>query len=219
MRVETKGRFKHVTLEPGEYYASGEPVTISTLLGSCVSACLYDPASNIIGMNHFLLSHERYSRTLPCLASEAGRYGIQAMDLLIEEMVRLGARRTRLMAKVFGGATILRQEGNVGNFLCVGEVNCRFIEEYLAKERITIIARELGGNKGRVIHFSNGDFTVYVRKVEKGTSEKLAQRDRVCWMKSIEIQKLALTAKARRAARKGELGAAAFGDEDHTDRD
>ncbi|MBJ6725919.1 chemotaxis protein CheD [Geomesophilobacter sediminis] len=192
MRIETKGRFQHVTLEPGEFYASPRPVTISTLLGSCVSACLYDPVEKIVGMNHFLLSNRRYARNLPTIASEAGRYGVHAMELLINEMLHLGARRKRLMAKVFGGATILKQTGNIGNFFCVGEVNCRFIEEFLAEERIPIVAKELGGEKGRVIHFSNGDFTVYVRKVERGSSERLALRDRNCWLKSIEVQELAL---------------------------
>src|SRR5665647_2303892 len=89
MKLETMGRFKHVTLEPGELFASREPVTISTLLGSCVAACLYDPVNNVVGMNHFLLSSRRYSRDLPNFISEAGRYGIHAMELLINEMMRM----------------------------------------------------------------------------------------------------------------------------------
>jgi chemotaxis protein CheD len=192
MKVETIGRFKHVTLEPGELFASREPVTISTLLGSCVAACLYDPVNRVIGMNHFLLSSRRYSRDLPNFLSEAGRYGIHAMELLINEMMRMGAQRRKICAKVFGGATILGRTGNTGNFFCVGEVNCRFINEFLADERIPIVARELGGAKGRVIHFSNGDYAVYLRKVERSNSERIAQRDRNCWLKAIEIQELTL---------------------------
>jgi len=188
MKIETLGRFKHVTLEPGELFASREPVTISTLLGSCVAACLYDPVNKVVGMNHFLLSSRRYSRDLPNFISEAGRYGIHAMELLINEMMRMGAERRRVCAKVFGGATILRQTGSVGNFFCVGEVNCKFIKEFLAEERIPILAQELGGEKGRVIHFSNGDFAVYLRKVERTSSERLALRDRNCWLKAIEVQ-------------------------------
>ena len=190
MKMETIGRFKHITLEPGELYASREPVTISTLLGSCVSACLYDPVHKVIGMNHFLLSNRRYSRDLPIFRSEAGRYGIHAMELLINEMMRMGAERRRLSAKVFGGATILQRSSNVGNFFCVGQVNCSFITEFLTEERIPILARDLGGEKGRVIHFSNGDFAVYVRKVERNNSERLAQRDRDCWLKAMEVQEL-----------------------------
>jgi chemotaxis protein CheD len=190
MKVETLGRFKHVTLEPGELFASRDPVTISTLLGSCVSACLYDPVNKVIGMNHFMLSNRRYSRDLPIFRSEAGRYGIHAMELLINEMMRIGAERKRVCAKVFGGATILGQTGNVGNFFCVGAVNCRFIREFLEEERIPVLAHDLGGEKGRVIHFSNGDYAVYLRKVERTSSERLAQRDRNCWLKAIEIQEL-----------------------------
>lgn len=188
MKLETIGRFKHVTLEPGELFASREPVTISTLLGSCVAACLYDPVNKVVGMNHFLLSSRRYSRDLPNFISDAGRYGIHAMELLINEMMRIGAERKRICAKVFGGATILRQSGSVGNFFCVGEVNCRFIKEFLSQERIPILGEELGGEKGRVIHFSNGDFTVYLRKVEHTGSKRLALRDRNCWLKAIVVQ-------------------------------
>ena len=190
MKVETLGRFKHVTLEPGELFASREPVTISTLLGSCVSACLYDPVNKVIGMNHFMLSNRRYSRDLPIFRSEAGRYGIHAMELLINEMMRIGAERKRVCAKVFGGATILSQTGSVGNFFCVGAVNCQFIKEFLEGERIPVLAQDLGGEKGRVIHFSNGDYAVYLRKVERSSSERLARRDRNCWLKAIEIQEL-----------------------------
>ncbi|HEY5513886.1 MAG TPA: chemotaxis protein CheD [Geomonas sp.] len=192
MRIETLGRFKHVTLEPGELFASREPVTISTLLGSCVAACLYDPVNRVVGMNHFMLSSRRYSRDLPIYVTEAGRYGIHAMELLINEMMRMGAERKRLCAKVFGGATILRHTGSVGNFFCVGKVNCRFIKDFLEEERIPILAQELGGEKGRVIHFSNGDFAVYLRKVERSSSERLALRDKNCWLKAIEMQELTL---------------------------
>jgi chemotaxis protein CheD len=192
MKIETLGRFKHVTLEPGELYASKEPVTISTLLGSCVSACLYDPVHRIVGMNHFMLSSKRYSRDLPIYRSDAGRYGIHAMELLINEMMHIGAERKRLVAKIFGGATILQRTGSVGNFFCVGEVNCKFIKEFLAEERIPIHAQELGGDKGRVIHFTNGDFAVYLRRVERSNSERIAQRDRSCWLNAIEIQEVTL---------------------------
>lgn len=192
MKTEHLGRYKRVTLEPGEFFASREPVTISTLLGSCVAACLYDPVHQVVGMNHFLLSSRRYSRDLPHFASDAGRYGIHAMEMLINEMLLKGAEKRRLQAKVFGGATILHQSGTVGNFFCVGEVNCRFIKEFLKEERIPVLAEELGGEKGRVIHCSNGDFAVYVRKVERTGSQRLAHRDRNCWLKAIETQELTL---------------------------
>lgn len=188
MRIETLGRFKRVTIAPGEYYASNEAVTISTLLGSCVAACLFDPVNKVVGMNHFLLSNRRYARELPMYATEAGRYGIHAMELLINEMMRIGANRKHLKAKAFGGARILPQTGEVGNFFCVNEVNCRFIREFLASENIPLLAEDLGGVAGKVIHFSNGDYAVYLRKIGGVRSERLAQRDRHCWLKAIERQ-------------------------------
>lgn len=194
MRVETLGRFKRVSLNPGEFHASAEPVTISTLLGSCIAACLYDPVNKIVGMNHFLLSNRRYSRDLPDTLSEAGRYGIYAMELLINDMMRLGAKRKNLQAKAFGGATIFGQSQEVGNFYCVGDVNIRFIREFLARERIPLVAEAMGGELGRVIHFSNGDFAVYMRMIRRDRSKILARRDRDCWLKSIERQEQTMPA-------------------------
>lgn len=188
MRIESKGRYIRATIDPGEYYCTGEPAVISTLLGSCIAACLYDPARRIIGMNHFLLANQRYSRTLPLYASEAGRYGIHAMELLINGLLARGARRERLQAKVFGGAAIMRQTETESNFTCVGQVNCQFILDFLETERIPLVAQDLGGQQGRVIHFSNGDFSVYLRRIDSGRSQRLAVRDRDCWLKAIELQ-------------------------------
>ncbi len=192
MRIETAGRFKRVSLSPAEYYASAESVTISTLLGSCVAACLFDPVKQIVGMNHFLLGNRRYAREMPLSATEAGRYGVHAMELLINEMMRLGASRASLRAKAFGGATIMSSRAEAGNFLCVGEINARFIREFLANEGIPLLAEDLGGPKGRVIHFSNGDYAVFVRKIEQTRSERVARRDRAVWQRAIERQEAAM---------------------------
>lgn len=80
MRIVKRGEIKVVTLYPGEYYVSRGKVVISTLLGSCVSACLYDPVNRVVGMNHFLLSNKRYSKHMPMYATEAGRYGINVSN-------------------------------------------------------------------------------------------------------------------------------------------
>jgi chemotaxis protein CheD len=74
------------------------------------------------------------------------------------------------------------------NFLCVGQVNCKFIREYLEDENIPIVSEDIGGSCGRVIHFSNGDFSVHRRKIGGTRSLILAQRDRDCWQRSIERQ-------------------------------
>jgi chemotaxis protein CheD len=194
MRVESIGRFKRVILNPGEYHAAADATVISTLLGSCVAACLYDPIGKVIGMNHFLLSNKRYSRDLPLYASEAGRYGIHAMELLINAMLKKGAQKRFLKAKVFGGANIMVSKEAAGNFACVSEVNCRFIRAFLANEDIPMVAEDLGKDHGRVIHFSNGDFSVYVRNIGQTQSRNLVMRDRECWQQAIEVQERTLPA-------------------------
>jgi len=188
MKIEVHKQCERVTIGPGEYYATAATGVISTLLGSCIAACLYDPVNKVIGMNHFMLSNPRYARDLPSYVSEAGRYGIHAMDLLINAMMAKGANRRFLRAKAFGGATIMNRETEQSNFLCVGQVNCRFILEYLENENIRLEAHDIGGSFGRVIHFSNGDFSVHRRKIGDARSLLLARRDRDCWQQSIERQ-------------------------------
>ena len=192
MRIKTHLQCDRVSIDPGEYYSTDKLGVISTLLGSCIAACLYDPKNRVIGMNHFMLSNTRYSRDLPIHISEAGRYGIQAMELLINDMMAKGANRHSLRSKIFGGATISLQQSKTSNFFCVGQVNCKFIREFLANERIPIDAEDLGGNFGRVIHFSNCDFAVHCRKIKTGGSKQLAKRDQNCWQRAIENQQQAL---------------------------
>ncbi len=193
VKIEKYQNGERAIISPGEYYVMSKPGVISTLLGSCIAVCLYDRGRRLIGMNHFMLSNPRYSRELPINISEAGRYGIHAMDLLINAMMKRGTSRHELRAKVFGGATIMNPDAARDNFFCVGQVNCRFILQYLEKEAIPVDAMDLGGDFGRVIHFSNGDFAVHRRKVDSRRSDKLARRDRYCWQKAIEQQQAALT--------------------------
>jgi chemotaxis protein CheD len=184
-----KERIK-ISVAPCMFHVTGDDVVITTLLGSCVSACLYDPTTGIAGMNHFMLSNERYARDMPYCKTEAGRYGIHAMELLINEMLRRGARRGNITAKVFGGASIMTDPAMVGNFHCVGAVNCRFIEEFLETEGIRLVAADLGGHEGRVIYFDSRDYSVFVRKLRKQTSQAVAERDRKVWKDSLEKQKI-----------------------------
>jgi chemotaxis protein CheD len=153
---------KRIVLHPGELHISGDPsVTVSTLLGSCVSACLYDPVHRIFGMNHFLLAARSYTRDALSFESQSGRYGLYAMELLINDMLHAGAERDRLRAKVFGGANVLTHLA--GGAFAIGDVNSKFILSYLENEKIPIVASDLGGHQGRQIHFQGRDFSVFVR--------------------------------------------------------
>ena len=176
---------KRVVLSPGEYFASGNKVIISTLLGSCVAACLWDEPNGIIGMNHFLLAHRRYRKSEPLCLTEAGRYGVQSMEILINGMMGLGARRENLKAKAFGGASLM-DTSHGSNFFCVGEVNSRFIVEFLETDGIPLVASDLGGDVGRVIHFFSDDFSVYYKKMRKTVQEEVVKKERGFWKNSIE---------------------------------
>lgn len=188
MRIQNWKNYKRITIDPGEYYVTQEDVLLTTLLGSCVSACLYDPYRKIVGMNHFLLSSRRYSREMPICTTEAGRYGIHSMELLINEMWNRGARRGNLKAKAFGGGSVLKTaDSSASNFFTVGEVNVRFILEFLKNENIPLVASDLGGTVGRVINFYSEDFSVYVRKMAvKGAD--VVRREEQYWEKSIHKQ-------------------------------
>jgi chemotaxis protein CheD len=176
-----------VEVHPGDRYATKTGTDIKTLLGSCVAACLYDSEAKVAGLNHFLLAAPRYSKSMPFTATDAGRYGIHAMELLINDMVKLGAARSRLRAKVFGGASVLNfTEGT--RFLCVNEVNQRFIHDYLTTEGIPIVSEDLGGKFGRVIHFHSDNYRVFRRFIQKTETEKLEKNEEVYWKTAVERQ-------------------------------
>jgi len=188
MRIQNWKNRKRITIYPGEFCVTKEEVLITTLLGSCVSVCLYDPYNNISGMNHFMLSSKRYSRKMPLSITDAGRYGIHSMELMINEMLKGGAKRDMLKAKAFGGGSVLKTADlSACNYLAVGEVNVRFIKEFLQNEQIPLVSSDLGGTSGRVIYFDTGDFYTYVRRMAK-TGGNLAKREEQYWKEEIQTQ-------------------------------
>ena len=190
MRSEFKNKVEWVTIEPGEYFTSNEKIIISTLLGSCVSACLWDPVHKIAGMNHFLLSSKRYKKNNPVCVSEAGRYGVHAMELVINDMLQLGASRKYLNAKVFGGGNVLNGTVSDSNFFCVGDINIRFIKEFLDTEKIPIISSDLGGDNGRIVRFDTNTYNVFIRKIRKTDAMPIENRDLNFWKKSLKEQEV-----------------------------
>lgn len=175
-----------INLMPGDVKASADPeVVLSTLLGSCVAACLYDPVAGVFGMNHFLLASQ--GRAQAGVTSETGRYGVHAMELLINALLKRGAERCRLQAKVFGGANVLTASGP-GHY-AVGETNAHFVQAFLENEGIPLIASDLGGYHGRQIHFHGNSFAVYV-KLLKGTQEREVAADEAKYLgKKLSEQK------------------------------
>ncbi len=133
-----------VKIAPGEYFATDSPLMLVTLLGSCVSACIRDPERKIGGLNHFLLPHSIEQDKFA-----AARYGNFAMELLINSLLKLGARRQALVAKVFGGANVVRIMKNSQ----VGSSNSEFVLDYLQSEGIKVLAADLGGLQPRRVHY------------------------------------------------------------------
>src|SRR5690606_35856262 len=135
-----------VKLLPNEYYVTAEDIMLSTVLGSCVAACVRDPLANLGGMNHFMLpggddaNHGR---------NDAMRYGAYSMEVLINELLKAGARRERLEAKVFGGGAVLDQMRQMN----IGERNADFVLEYLHTEQIPVLAQDLRGEQARRVHY------------------------------------------------------------------
>lgn len=139
------------TIHPGEYFISGD-VIIHTLLGTCVSVVLYSEQDRIGGLNHYMLPSSD-SAPEHSLMDGAGRYGVHAMELLINGFIKKGIPKSRLKAKVFGGGKVLAQSLPAGGSRHVGEKNVDFVLDYLKMENIPIVARDLGGEGGRKIYF------------------------------------------------------------------
>jgi chemotaxis protein CheD len=141
-------RVESVKILPGQYHAArGGDGSISTVLGSCVSTCLWDPLERIGGMNHFMLPGDPSASSSPWGVS--ARFGVYAMEVLINEMVHLGADRRRLVAKVFGGARVLQGFDT----LDVGAMNTDFVLNFLREECIQILGQDVLGVSPRKVHF------------------------------------------------------------------
>jgi len=141
----TEAGTRRVHLIQGEYKVMSDPdVVLTTILGSCVAACLRDPVVGVGGMNHFLLPG---SMEAMAAGGDATRYGVHLMELLINGLLKQGARRDRLEAKIFGGAK------TIATFSNVGEQNARFARQFLTDEGIKIVGESTGGEHGRKLEF------------------------------------------------------------------
>lgn len=135
---------KTVRIVAGETHASGEAIEISTLLGSCVAVCLFDPIARVGGMNHVLFAQERVAATQePCSDSAAG-----ALQSLLGQLSRLGAQESRMVAKLYGGAELFDQERNQYQ---VGTSNIKAVTSLLHRKGIPIVEQRLGGRHPRRI--------------------------------------------------------------------
>jgi chemotaxis protein CheD len=155
---------------PGEYYFTCKDMLIVTVLGSCVSACIRDRVTGIGGMNHFMLPDSGDGDS-PISASM--RYGTYAMEVLINDLLKAGARRENLEAKVFGGGNVLR--GFIA--INVGERNAQFVREYLRTENIRVAAEDLNDIHPRKVYFFPRTGKVLVKKLKQLNNNTLVNRE------------------------------------------
>lgn len=164
-----------VHIKAGEYYVTNQHELISTVLGSCISACIRDPLAGIGGMNHFML---------PTYHNEGGdrgaaaRFGNHAMELLINELIKNGAMRKRLEVKLFGGGSVLKQATNVGRR------NIDFVHEYIATEGFWLAAEDVGGPYARKVVYSPLEGKARVQR----TISQHVQKREINYMHQLEEQ-------------------------------
>ena len=151
------GLKKMVRIHIGEYYASRNPIVIYTLLGSCVAVCLFDPVRRIGGMNHILMPGKADMKYFDASA----RYGINAMELLINRIMNLGGSRRRIVAKVFGGARTLP---TISEDVSMGKKNIEFVVEFLKNETIRIVGKDMGGTQSRRVYFHADTGEVFLKR-------------------------------------------------------
>lgn len=156
---------------PGEFYATARDMLLVTVLGSCVCACIRDKTTGIGGMNHFLLPDSAQDEGNPL--SESARYGTYAMEILINQLMKMGARKSNLEAKVFGGAAVLRGF-TVGN---VGQRNAEFVLHFLETERIPILAQDLLDIYPRKVYYFPNSGLVRVKKLKQVHNNTIINRE------------------------------------------
>lgn len=160
-------QYDAVKVLPGEYFVSSDDLVIMTVLGSCIAACLWDGRIRAGGMNHFMLPDGDS-------ADGFGRYGSYAMELLINEMLKMGARRETMQAKVFGGAQVMAGFTTMN----VGERNTKFVLDYLATERIPIVSQDVLDIHPRKVCFFPVTGKALVKRLAHSHPETLAVEER-----------------------------------------
>ena len=158
-----------IKILPGEFRVTSEDVMLVTVLGSCVAACLRDPLAGVGGMNHFMLPDTQQVGP----GGESARYGSYAMEVLINELLKRGARRERLEAKLVGGGAVL--PGMTLN--PVGDRNGEFALAYLRAEKIKVVAKDLFDVFPRRVHYFPPSGRMLVKRLPAADGSELAARE------------------------------------------
>jgi chemotaxis protein CheD len=160
-------QYDAVKVLPGEYFVSSEDIMVMTVLGSCIAACIWDGRARAGGMNHFMLPEGDG-------VEGGGRYGSYAMELLINHLLKLGARRESMQAKVFGGAQVMAGFSSMN----VGERNTKFVLDYLATERIPVVSQDVLDIHPRKVCFFPASGKALVKRLAHAHPETLVVEER-----------------------------------------
>jgi chemotaxis protein CheD len=159
--------FKNAAVKvlPGEYFVDNDDLLVMTTLGSCIAACLWDRHAQIGGMNHFMLPEGH---------GDSGRYGSYAMELLINEMMKRGASKSRMEAKIFGGGAVIAGMNTIN----VGERNTNFVIDFLKLERIPIVSKDVMDVYPRKVCFLPKSGKAMVKRLAPTNTDALVQQDK-----------------------------------------
>lgn len=162
--------FKSVAVKvlPGEFYVDNDELVILTTLGSCIAACLWDRQARIGGMNHFMLPDGGGD------AMDSGRYGSYAMEVLINELLKRGATRSTLEAKIFGGGQVISGM----NSMNVGQRNTEFVLEYLRTEHIPVVSKDVLDVHPRKVCFLPSSGKAMVKRLAPTQTDALVAQER-----------------------------------------
>ncbi|TQV75342.1 chemoreceptor glutamine deamidase CheD [Aliikangiella marina] len=157
-------------LLPGEYYVTSHDEVITTVLGSCISACIRDPICGIGGMNHFMLPIQ-VDNALSTDFGRAERYGNYAMEQLINDILRNGGRRENMEVKIFGGGRVMKGVTDVG------AKNIEFVKHYCELEGFQVLAEDVAGNYPRKVNYIPKTGKVFVKKLYSKHNDTIETRD------------------------------------------
>lgn len=153
---------------PGEYYVTHNQEVVTTVLGSCVSVCIYDPINAIGGMNHFMLPSGNNDNDI---LSESFRYGDVAMEKLVNVILRHGGDKAKLVFKAFGGGQIIKNMTNIG------QRNISFLHKFMTMEGYKLSASDLGGPHPRKLLFYPLDGKVKLKRLQHMHNDTIIERE------------------------------------------
>lgn len=172
-----------VIIHPGEYFVTEEQTIISTILGSCVAVALYDPVLKVGGLNHFMLPGSLDANR--GFNQESAKYGLFAMEILINEMLKLGASKRNIIAKVFGGGHVLHAS-TAGN---VPRSNVDFAMDFLRTEAIPVKASDVGGIQARKLFYYPATAKVLLKRITATTAVHEVEEEETEYLKRIREER------------------------------